>query len=111
MQVLEKRTYDNRVFDILCAALLDSGETVVSATVTADQGAMTFGSATVNSGALTYSDGTIAAAGTVVQVRVSGGTIPLTQGELLCTLRARAATSSGGQLEATVQLRLTDNPA
>ena len=109
--MLEKRAYDNRVFDILCSALLDSGETVVSATVSADQGAMTFGAATINGSALTYSDGTTAATGTVVRVRISGGTIPATQGELLCTVRARVATSTGNQIEATVQLRLTDNPA
>lgn len=109
--MLEKRTYDNRVFDILCSALLDSGETVSSAIVSADQGAMAFGSATVNGSVLTYPDGTAAAIGTVVRVRISGGTIPIMRGELLCTVRARATTSNSNQIEATVQLRLTDNPA
>ena len=109
MQILEKRTYDTRIFDINCTDLLDTSETVTSvSTVLADQGVLTFGTASVNTGAVTYPDGEVAAIGKVVQFEISGGRIPTGRASLMCTVRARFATSAGNDLEATVLLKLTD---
>ena len=109
MQILEKRTYDARVFDINCSDLLDTTETIVSAeTVIADQGVLTFGAAAINGTAITYPDGEEAAIGKVLQFEISGGTIPRGVASLMCTVRARFLTSIGNDLEATVLLKLTD---
>lgn len=110
MAVLEKRTYDSRIFDIDCTDLLDTAETISSvATVTADQGGLSFGVPATNGAAVTYPDGRTAAIGKVIQVAISGGEIPAGLGELECTIRARFATSINPQLEATAVLRLTDS--
>lgn len=108
---LEKRTYDNRLFDIDCTDLLAPTETVSAvASVSADQGQMTFGDGSVNGSTVSYPDGTTAAAGKVIQVRISDGVVPPGVGALMCTVRAKFATNINPQLEATVQLRLTDLP-
>jgi hypothetical protein len=109
MQILEKRTYDARIFDINCSDLLVSGETITSvSTIISDQGGLTFGAATINSIAITYPDGEVAAIGKVMQFEISGGRIPAGTASLTCTVRARFATSLGNDLEATVLLKLTD---
>jgi translation initiation factor 6 (eIF-6) len=109
--ILEKRTYDQRIFDINCAALLDTSETISSVTsVTADAGALTFGTPIVNTVAVTYSDGTTAAIGKVIQVRISAGTIPTGQPNVVCTVRAKFVTNINPAMEATVLLRLNDTP-
>lgn len=109
--MLEKRTYDSRIFDIDCSALLASTEVIATvANVGADQGQMTFGTGTVNGSAMTYHDGSVAAAGKAIQVQISGGVVPPGIGALICTVRARFSTNLNPQLEATVQLRLTDLP-
>ena len=112
MQILEKRTYDRRVFDIDCSELLDTAETISSVTaITADRGELVFGVASVNSAEVEYPDeNRTAAIGKVIQVRIDDGEIPAGKTELLCTIRARFATSLNPRLEATVQLRLTDDP-
>ena len=62
MDTLEKRTFDARLFDVNCTDLLDDDETISSvSTIVADQGSLTFGTATVNSALVTYPDGTTAA--------------------------------------------------
>lgn len=118
-QILEKRTYDAVLYDIVCTGLLSSGETIASVTsVTADQGALTFGSPLVNPSPITYADGTVAPAGTVIQVEISAGAIAagsdsmkLGVPNLLCTVRARFATNRApNQLEATALLLLKDAP-
>jgi hypothetical protein len=109
MQILEKRTYDARIFDINCTDLLDTAETISSvSTVIADQGVLTFGTPVVNAGAVTYPDGEVAAIGKAIQFEISGGTIPRGVASLMCTVRARFTTSIGNDLEATVLLKLTD---
>lgn len=48
-QVLDKRTYDSRLYDVDCSILLDAAETITGVSaVVADQGGMVFGAATVN---------------------------------------------------------------
>ena len=90
MQILEKRTFDARLFDLDLTDLL------------------AFGTATVNSALVTYPDGTTAAIGKAIQFEISGGRIPPGVAELMCTVRPRLTTSLGNDLEATVLLRLTD---
>jgi hypothetical protein len=110
-QVLDKRTVDSRRYDIQCAALLLNGATIASVTsVTADQGGMTIGTGSINNVALSYPDGTTAAIGTVIQVSISGGTIPLGSPYLICNVHAVFVTTAGETLDATVQLRLVNTP-
>lgn len=109
MQILEKRTYDARIFDINCTDLLDAAETVSGvSTVIADQGGLTFGTASINGSLVTYPDETTAATGKAIQFEISGGRIPVGVSSLMCTVRARFTTSIGNDLEATVLLKLTD---
>jgi hypothetical protein len=109
MQVLDKRTADNRGYDIDCSLLLNPTETITSVTsITADQGTLTFGTPLVNAAPVTYSNGTIAAIGKVVQVEISGGTIPAYSHEVMCTIRALVVTNQNPAIEATVLLRLTN---
>ena len=109
MQILEKRTYDARIFDINCSDLLDSDETITSvSTILGDQGGLTFGTAAINSTAITYPDGEVAAIGKVMQFEIAGGRIPPSVASLMCTVRARFLTSIGNDIEATVLLKLTD---
>lgn len=118
-QILEKRTYDARLYDFPCAPILATGETITTiGSVTADQGTLVFGTPVKNSAPITYPDGSVAAIGTVVQVEISAGTIPAgadSMGKgfpnLLCTVRARFTTSASNQLEATVLLLLVDRLA
>lgn len=109
--VLDKRTSDSRRYDILCAPLLLNGATIASITsVTADQGGMTLSSGVINNAPLTYEDGSTAEVGTVIQVNISGGTVPSGLPLLICTIRAVFVTTAGESLEATVQLRLVNTP-
>jgi len=110
-QVLDKRTADNRLFDIDCSKLLQAGETITSITsVLADQGGLVFTSPTVNSVPITYPDGRVVPIGQVCQVLISGGAIPSTTYHLNCTIRALFVTSINLALEATVVLRLINTP-
>lgn len=110
-QVLEKRLWDERLFDIDFTALLEPTETIAAVqSVTADQGALTFGTPLVNTGPVTYEDGRTAAARKVVQVLISAGAIPAGVKALNCTLRVRIVDTLGQKLEGTVVLRLSDQP-
>jgi hypothetical protein len=119
-QILEKRTFDARRYDIVCTGLLAEGETIASVvSITADQGALTFGAGVVNTVPVSYMNGTTAIASTVIQVEISAGAIPkgadsmnLGVPNLLCTVRARFTTSqSPNQVEATLLLLLRDQPS
>lgn len=117
-QIREKRTSESATFDIICGGLLATGETILSVISVADDGGiLTFGAPAINTSAVTYPDGYVAPIGTVIQVRISGGTIPtgsdsLKRGvpNLLCTIRAKFATAQSPVLEATVQMLLQDIP-
>jgi hypothetical protein len=111
-QVLDKRTYDSRLYDVDCSILLDAAETITGVSaVVADQGGMVFGAATVNSSPITYPDGRVVPVGKVAQFQISGGAIPTGQQFLICNVRVQMSTTINPQLEATVQLRLVNNPA
>lgn len=109
--ILEKRTYDDLPFSILCASLLAPGATVSAVnTVLCDPSSagLTFGTPIINSAQVTFPDGTIAPANTVIQVKIGGGAIPIQTVSLICTIRAQYTDSNGYQQEATAQLNLTD---
>lgn len=106
---LEKRTSESIQYDINCSFLLDSGETVTGIPViSADQSGLVLGAATVNAAIINYDDGTSAAIGKVIQVRISGGLIPFGQTSQLYTIRAVFTTSSSNTREATVLLNVTN---
>lgn len=107
--ILEKRTYDNRAYNVICTNLLAPNTTIASInSVTADQGALQFTSPALNPTALIFPDGTQAPANTVIQFNVAGGVIPSGLTFLMCTIRARFTDSLGENIEATVLLNLTD---
>lgn len=117
--MLEKRTFDARLYDINCSSLLSPGETITTLSpITADQGGLVIGTGTVNTVALSYPNNVTAAIGKVIQVEISAGVIPEgsdSQGRgvpnLACTVRARFQTSMApNQIEATVCLLLCDQP-
>lgn len=118
--VIEKRTHDDVLYDIRCAALLRDGETIETVTtIEADEDVgltIDAAGAQINATEASYDYGETAAAGTVIQVRIGGGEIPAGRRDetrrvdnVLVTLRARFATSEGNSLEATVQLLLMDD--
>jgi hypothetical protein len=108
-EILQKRTYDSHSFDCICTNLLDLGATVATVnSVTADQGGFTFGVTSTNPSTAFYEDGTVAVAGSVIQVQISGGTIPSYLSAIMCTVRIRFTDTQGNELEATVLINLTD---
>lgn len=116
MSFFEKRTYDARLYDLDCSALLAAAETITQVvSVSADQGALAFSTPVVNTAPAPYPGGTVAA-GKVIQVEISDGVIPdgadsmgCGLPNLMCTVRARFKTSmSPNQIEATVLLLLRD---
>jgi hypothetical protein len=110
-QFLDKRTADQRTFDIDCSQLLTANETISSVTnITADRGNLTFAAPIINSSPITYPDGRQVAIGKVIQVQISGGAIPTSAESLMCTIRAVFVTSVNPAVEATVLLRLIDSP-
>jgi hypothetical protein len=110
--ILEKRTYDSRPYDSICSQLLVPGATIANVnSVTADQGGLVFGTPRINTQQNIYSDGTVAAIGTVVQVPISGGTIPALLSQLMCTIRIQFTDSNGSLIEATVLLLLINSVA
>lgn len=111
MTIIEKRTYDNRLYDIVCADLLDDGETIVSVvSVADDDGTLTFGTAAINTAAMTYPNNLTVQAGKVIQVKIGGGAI-VTGKYRDCICRARFVTSlQNDEIEATFIIRLIDTP-
>jgi hypothetical protein len=115
-----KRTSEEKVYDIRCSSDLRSGETISEVTsVLADQA---FGtgidpdSVVTNGAPAEYLYGELEPVGTVIQFKITGGTIPsgrrdetLRVDNVLITIRAKYVTSLGNKLEATVQLLLVDD--
>jgi hypothetical protein len=118
MQILEKRSSESVTYDIDCSLLLATGETITNVTsVTATPATTTplaFGTPAVNSGAVTYTDAfgstRTAAIGKVVQVQISGGSIPTGSQTQDFIIRAKVVTNMNPVVEATVRLRLNDTP-
>jgi hypothetical protein len=109
--ILEKRTRDDRVFDINCTQLLDAAQVITSLIdITGDIDGLTFGVGTVNPAPISYPDGTTAPTGKVLQVEISGGTIPTGAAYVDHTLQFALTTSTDPVLVATVVLRIKDTP-
>lgn len=123
--VLDKRSYDERLFDVDCSELLAPEEVITHCgapvcvippstsvgdpPVDVNEAGLMFSTPVINAAPLYYPRYKYTAAiGKVVQVRISGGVAPVTNDGLLCTIRFPLATSVNPQLEATVQLRLID---
>ena len=80
MTILEKRTADDRLFDIDCSKLLDADETINAVGIITADGTtgLTFGTGVVNTQAVSYTDDETGitrtvAIGKVVQVRIRQG--------------------------------------
>ena len=114
---MEKRTSESYLYEIICVNLLKPGETLLSVTsVTDDQRTLTYGMPAINAAPITYPllnlpglpPPLVAPIGSVIQVRISGGTIPGGADELECTVRPVGLTSLGNTPEATFVLTLRD---
>jgi hypothetical protein len=107
--ILEKRTSESIKYDINCALLLDSSETITGLPVmSSDAAGLSFGTPNINPIAITYDDGSVAGIGKVIQVMISAGTIPTGQTQQIYTVRAVFSTSSGNTREATVLLMVSN---
>lgn len=107
--ILEKRTSESILYDINCIPLLDAVETISSvASIASDQVGLVFGAPAVNVVAIAYDDGTTAAIGKVIQVRISAGAIPVGHSEQIYIILAIFLTNSGNTREATVRLSVID---
>ena len=109
--VLEKRTSESIWYDIDCTNLLDTNEIITSVTgVTSDQTGLSLLAPAINPAPITFPDGVTAAAGKVISVQISGGTIEPPQVNQLYTIRALFVTSESNTREATVLLNVTNLP-
>ena len=108
---IEKRPYDARLYDIDCSDLLADSETITGTPVmSSDAAGFSFGAPSINTETVTYDKGRTAPAGKVIQVEISGGTLPTGRTELYCLMRAQFETNLSPQLEATFFILLTDRP-
>lgn len=120
LRYLDKRTFDDRLFDIVCSDLLDYDETIVSAVIfdgptpvpalgSIALSGLVYGTPVPNPAPIIYPKlGVTAQIAKAIQVRISGGVIPDGATELLITIRLQMETTVNPMLEATVILRLTD---
>ena len=114
MTTLEKRSAESVTYDLDFSQLLAAGETIASVTALIAEPVtptpLTFGAGVVNTLAVTYADH-VAAIGTVVQVRISGGMVKPTLQVQDYIVRCRVVTSVNPVVEGTVRLQLNDTPA
>lgn len=102
--MLEKYPGESALFDIDCSQMLETGETITGTPAMSflpaltGGDALTFGVPNVNTSAITYSDGRVAPAGTVVQVRISGGTAANTVDPRKYSVAATFSTSASNTL-------------
>jgi hypothetical protein len=128
---LEKRTWDDRFYDIDCTPLLDENEQitgfadpdpiVIEDVAAADVGpppvnpwntsVLVAGDPITNAAPVYYpSLRTTADIGKAIQFELSGGTLEPGSKYRYAIIRVRFVTNINPQLEATVVLRLTDQP-
>lgn len=84
---LVKYVDESRLYDFVLSTLLQPGEVVESVDSLAASG-LTISGAAVNAAPVVYEDGTVAAVGEVVQVRIGGGEAGTTY-----TVRGKVQTS------------------
>jgi hypothetical protein len=110
-QIIPKHPRDDRIFDVNCTQLLDADQVITSLIdITGDIDGLTFGVGTVNPAPITYPDGTMAPTGKVLQVEISGGTIPAGAAYVDHTLQFALTTSTDPVVVAVVVLRLKVTP-
>lgn len=119
--MLEKFPGENAAFNIDCSDMLSSGVTIVGTpamsffpALTAGD-ALTIGAASVNTQPVTYTtEGGVsrtAPAGTVIQVKISGGSVPAKQSQRIYSVIASFNASNGDALVAKALLAvLTTEP-
>lgn len=105
---LEKRSWEERLYDFDMSALLAPDVTLASVSAMVAEPAdgttpITFGTPAISGQPITYTYATVPA-GKVVQCRVSGGV------ERSYILRARCVDSNGEHVEGTVRLNVRDRP-
>jgi hypothetical protein len=115
-QIIEKRSSETLPYDLVCASMLASGETISAAqtpTYDANTGsALTFSVPSINATAKTYADGSVAPIGTVITVQIGGGSIPAGMPYLDYLVRVKFTTNVVGVVrEATARLRVQDIPS
>lgn len=113
--ILEKRTFDSRPYDLIQSQVLGQGRTignVLRVLCDPQTAGLVFGSPVVNTLASTYTTANgstiVAPPGTVIQVNISGGALPQGVSELMCTIRPQFLDDLGNQVEGSALLRLTD---
>lgn len=107
---LTKTTYDKRIFDFACDAILTPTAVITEVvSITGGLGGMTFGPGVINDVATTYPPGITVRIGAVIQVKISDGTIPAGMSELPCPIHVRFKTSLGEEIEENVTLILSNS--
>lgn len=110
--MLEKFPGENALFDIDCSDLLAATETITGTPTLAFLPALTggdalvFGVPTVNAAAVTYPDGSVAAIGKAIQVRISGGTSTSASVPRAYAITATFTTTAGNTLVAKASLQV-----
>lgn len=107
--MLEKYPGESALFDIDCSELLAAGETITGTPTmahypTGGDNDLTFGAPEVNQVPITYADGRTAPAGTVVQVRISGGSLANNVDDRRYSVTATFTTSNSNTLQAKALL-------
>lgn len=120
---LDKRPYDNRLYDVVCSQLLDPDDVIIGTpTVVIENdyvinpvgpvmSGLTLGTCIVNAAPIRYPLLNLTVPiGQTIQVPISGGILLPGYSEYMFTLAFRFATLLNPAIEATVQLRLTPGP-
>lgn len=113
MTTLVKRSSESVLFDVDFSPMLAAGETITAVSSIAAAPTTTtplaFSAGAISTGAIVYPDHT-APAGTVVQVTISGGSIPAGASITEYIVRVKVATTINAVVEGTVRLQLNDTP-
>lgn len=120
---LDKRPYDNRLYDVVCSNLLDPDDVIIgtpTAVIENDyvlnpvgpvMSGLVLGACIVNQAPIRYPLLQLTVPiGQVIQLPISGGVLLPGYPEYLFVLAFRFATLLNPAIEATVQLRLTPGP-
>lgn len=104
--MIEKQLADNRLFDFLYRDTLPDGDQIVSFISASSDIALTFGVGAVNPAPIVYSDGDSHPIGTVIQIVISGGTIPTTATFVLGKVKIRFSTLRDTVVESIFDITL-----
>lgn len=109
---LFKRTSESILYDFDASAMLANGETITSIiSATANGNGLVLAPGAINAAPISYSDnGKQAPAGTVAQVRISGGAIAQVSNSTTYVVRVKVQTSLGNIYEMAATLLVSDTP-